>query len=94
MRRIVLLSSLTQGRCFTFEVPTTPFDEERPGEKLAAAKSILTPEAAWKIVGVTAGEFDAVNASGETKRFEGNLKVTELPREGWDRLAARVRGAD
>jgi hypothetical protein len=90
----VLLSSLTPGRCFTFDAPQAPFDEERPSEKLTAARSILSPEVAWKVLASVGEEVEAENARGDVQRFSGHLKVTELPRQGWDRLASRTRGSN
>lgn len=92
MRRIVLLSTLTPGRCFTLVEPPSEFDEDDRGERIVGGRSILTPEVAWKIGEITDGEAEAENALGEVRRFEIATRVVELPRQGWDRLAARVRG--
>lgn len=92
MRRIVLLSTLTPGRCFTLVEPITSFDEDEPGDRLAASRSILTPEMAWKYLQIIDGEVEAENALLDVRRFATTTKVSELPRQGWDRLAERVRG--
>lgn len=91
MRRIVLLSSLTPGRCFTLTEPITEFDEDEPGDRLAASRGVLGPEAVWKYLQLVEGEIEAENALGEVSRFAGSKKVSELPRQGFDRLAERVR---
>lgn len=102
MRRIVLLSSLTPGRCFTLVEPVADvelpargaaiFDENEPGDRLSASRSILTPEVAWKYNAMVDGEVECENALGDIRRFVLNSKVSELPRQGWDRLSERVRG--
>lgn len=92
MRRIVLLSTLTPGRCFTLVEPVADFDENDPADRLSAARSILTPEAAWKYLQVIDGEVEAENALGDIRRFATSSKVSELPRQGWDRLSERIRG--
>lgn len=92
MRRIVLLSALTPGRCFTLVEPPSEFDEDDRGERVVGGRSILTPEVAWKIGVIEGNECEAENAIGETRRFELSTRVVELPRQGWDRLATRVRG--
>jgi hypothetical protein len=69
------------------------FDEDDRGDRLTSARSILTPEVAWKINQATApSEIEAENAMGDVRKFETATKVVELPRSGWDRLSARVRG--
>ncbi len=92
MRRIVLLSSLTPGRCFTLVEPVADFDENEPGDRLSASRSILTPESAWRYNAVQDGEVECENALGDLRRFALSSKVSELPRQGWDRLSERVRG--
>lgn len=92
MRRIVLLSTLTPGRCFTLVEPPSEFEEDEAAERVTAGRSILTPEVAWKILTIQGTQAETENALGETKSFETNQKVVELPRQGWDRLATRVRG--
>lgn len=92
MRRIVLLSTLTPGRCFTLVEPPSQFEEDDQAKRVVAGQSILTPDAAWKILSIQGAQFESENALGEAKTFEANLRVVELPRQGWDRLATRVRG--
>ncbi len=92
MRRIVLLSSLTPGRCFTLVEPPSEFEEDEHAERVVGGRSILTPEVAWKILTIGADTAECENALGESGNFETPTKVVELPRQGWDRLAARVRG--
>jgi hypothetical protein len=92
VRRIVLLSTLTPGRCFTLVEPPVSYDEDDRGERVVGGRSILTPEVAWKIGVIEEVEVEAENALGEVRRFDKGSRVVELPRQGWDRLAARVRG--
>lgn len=92
MRRIVLLSTLSPGRCFTLTEPQPDLDEDDEGERVTTAREIIVPEAAWKVNTVTAAEVQAENALGDDKTFALTTKVVELPRQGFDRLSARVRG--
>jgi len=92
VRRIVLLSTLTAGRCFTLTEPLSDSDEDDEGERVSTAREIIVPEAAWKVTGSAEGEVQAENALGEDRAFPPATKVVELPRQGFDRLAARVRG--
>lgn len=94
MRRIVLLSSLTVGRCFTVAEQPAEFDEDERAAGLGAMRSIIVPEEAWRVTAVVGDEAECENALADVKRFPVKTKVTEIPRQGWDRLAARVRGAD
>ena len=92
MRRIVLLSTLTPGRCFTLSEPMSIAEEDEGGERLSTAREVIVPESAWKIGDPTGGDIEAENALGDTRTFAPTTKVIELPRQGYDRLAARVRG--
>jgi len=94
VRRIVLLSSLTVGRCFTVAEQPAEYEEDERAAGLSAMRSIVVPEEAWKIIGVTADEIVAENAMQETQNFVPKLKVSEIPRQGWDRLAERVAQGD
>ena len=88
MRRTVLLSSLSVGRCFTLDVP--PGGSEEPsGSEVKRSTPILAPAAAWKVVGDEAGQVQAESAAGERRAFAADLKVAEIPRQGFDQLAAR-----
>jgi hypothetical protein len=85
MRRKVLLSSLSVGRCFTFAVEPGGSTEESGSDKATRTDPILKPEDAWKIT--DEGETTSVvSASGETKSFSSETKVVEIPRQGFDRL--------
>ena len=66
MRRIVLLSTLSPGRCFTLVEPPTEFDEDDRGERVVGGRSILTPEVAWKISAIEGDEAEAENVTTET----------------------------
>jgi len=91
VRRIVLLSALTPGRCFTLSEPPSAFEEDETAERTVAGRSILTPELAWKILTIQGAQAETENALGEKKSFATSERVVELPRQGWDRLATRVR---
>ena len=92
MRRIVLLSTLTPGRCFTLAETPPDVDEDMENDRLTTAREIIVPEAAWRMVSVEADGIQAESALGDERTFPPTLKVVELPRQGYDRLAARVRG--
>jgi len=93
VRRIVLLSTLTAGRCFTLTEPPSDRDEDDDAERVTAGREIIVPEAAWRVNGAADGQVQAENALGEDGTFPATTKVVELPRQGFDRLVARVRGA-
>lgn len=87
MRRKVLLSSLTVGKCFT----TVPIDEKEVVETPTGAKtatSVVAPEHAWRVTEVDA-QVKAQSARGEARSFDPATKVVEIPRQGFDTLAAR-----
>ncbi len=94
MRRVVLLSSLTVGRCFTSAESQAGFSEDERAAGLGAARTILPAAEAWRVVTVVGDEVEAISASSETRRFPAREKVVEIPRQGWDRLAERVRSGD
>ncbi|MCO5170480.1 MAG: hypothetical protein M9894_29440 [Planctomycetes bacterium] len=86
MRRPVLLSSLTVGRCFTLDVP--PGGSEEPsGTEVKKATPILAPDRAWKVTAEEDGQVVAESAAGERRTFAPDTKVVEVPRQGWDQLA-------
>lgn len=89
MRRTVLLNSLGVGRCFTLDVP--PGGSEEPSaSEVKRSTPILAPEAAWKVVGEEeGGQVPAESAAGERRSFPADLKVVEIPRQGFDQLASR-----
>lgn len=88
MRREVLLSSLGVGRCFTAAVePGGVTDETASSSR--RADPILAPGDAWKVTGDADGQVEAVSASGQEKAFPGEARVVEIPRQGYDKLAAR-----
>jgi len=67
VRRIVLLSTLTPGRCFTLVEPPSEFEEDDRAERVVGSRSILTPEVAWKILTVEGGQAECEHAIGESK---------------------------
>ena len=91
MRRVVYLSSLTVGRCFTLSESPAEFSEEERAGGVGAVRTIIVPEEAWRVVQAVGDEVEAESAMAETKRFAAKSKVVEIPRQGWDRLAERVR---
>jgi hypothetical protein len=92
VRRVVLLSSLTVGRCFTVAESSAEFSEEERAGGLGATRTIMVPDDAWRVVAAVGEEVEAESATAETKRFPARMKVVEIPRQGWDRLVERVRG--
>ena len=87
MRNKILLSSLSVGRCFTKVVEPGGATEETEGGQ-RRSDSILPAAEAWKITEAGDGGVQAVNATGETQSFAGDLEVVEIPRQGYDKLAA------
>jgi hypothetical protein len=87
MRRKVPLSSLGVGRCFTLDVP--PGGSEETASEVTRTTPILPPAAAWKVTGEEGGQVTAESAAGERQAFDPELKVVEVPRQGYDALAAR-----
>ena len=88
MRREILLSSLAVGRCFTLTIEPGGNAEETP-KGTRQTTPILAPGDAWKITGEEDDGFSAENATGEAKTFMGEIKVVEIPRQGYDKLVAR-----
>ncbi|RMG06507.1 MAG: hypothetical protein D6731_25660 [Planctomycetota bacterium] len=86
MRRKVLLSSLTVGRCFTQALEPGARAEDTAGG-LRRSAPILSPENAWKVLSVEEEGILARSADGTERRFAGNEEVVEIPREGYDKLA-------
>ncbi len=86
MRRKVLLSSLTVGRCFTLALEPGGTTEESP-KSARRGDSIVTPESAWKVVDVSEEATQAQNAKGEEQSFAPGSEVVEIPRQGFERLA-------
>lgn len=92
MSRPVLLSSLSPGRCFTLANPPETLEEAEGAKRLQTGRSILAPEAVWKlVVGDGAAGVDAQNARGEANGFDPTTLVVEVPRQGFDRLVQRVQ---
>jgi len=101
----VLLSSLTTGRCFTLAPtegdPAGGATQEggapaaaQPGQAgVRQGKTILGPEAVWKVLGPgdEAGTVAAENAAGTRQDFAATAHVIEQPRQGFDRLVERAR---
>ena len=87
MRKIVYLSSLSIGRCFTLVTP--PGEAESESKGATVSRSLLSPQDAWKVKEETDVGFLAVNAQGEEQEFTGEIKVVEIPREGYEKLASR-----
>jgi hypothetical protein len=85
----VLLSSLSVGRCFT--LPTEPGAEKEEGDatKARIATSVLAPADAWKITDLSDESATCASASGEEKAFPTSTEVVEIPRQGYETLAAR-----
>ena len=89
MRREVLLSGLTTGRCFTLP-PREPTLDEKP-KSVGRSDPILAPAEAWRVTSDEDESVNAVNALGETRAFPRDQKVFEIPRQGFDKLAERSK---
>lgn len=89
MRRPVLVSSLSVGRCFAVDVPPGGSEEPSAAE-VKRTESVLAPEAAWKVLSLEDdGQVAAESAAGERRTFEAATKVVEVARQGYDQLVAR-----
>ncbi|MCA9514116.1 MAG: hypothetical protein KC635_04180, partial [Myxococcales bacterium] len=92
MRRATPLSFLTPGRCFTLAEPASLLDDDAEGAGgFRYGKSILQPGMVFKVVPDDADGDDVAveSAAGESTRFPKTASVVEVPREGFERLAAR-----
>ena len=58
-------------------------------DSIRKAVPVVEPAQAWKITGDAEGGFAAVSAVGEEKTFAADTEVVEIPRQGYDKLAAR-----
>ncbi len=86
------VASLSIGRCFTHAEEANV--EELDG-RVVGARTIMTPEATWKVTQPDDGEHvTAENARGEARQFARAVLVQELPREGFDRLVQRCNDPD
>ncbi len=93
------LSSLTAGRCFTLARPPEPVDKDHdgPGPAGAAAvfaRSILSADMVFKVIGPGADGVDVVDALGASGALAPTTEVVEVPRQGYERLAQRAREED
>ncbi len=100
MRRVVPLSSLTPGRCFTLAAPPAPAeidDHDGPGPNRVASvfsRSVLQADAVFKVVGPGDDGVEVVDAAGASGTLEAATGVVEVARQGYERLAQRVREGD
>jgi hypothetical protein len=89
MRRKVLLSSLTVGRCFTVPVDDDGSGTAETDDKAVVARAVMSAENVWKVT--AAGDaVSAENANGECSSFDAALPVLEIPRQGYDRMVERA----
>lgn len=91
MRRPVLISSLTAGRCFTLAKPDPAPDEDAKAARFQTGRSILQADMVWKVVGPDDDGVAAESALGAIDHHAPNTLVVEVPRQGFDRLAERAR---
>lgn len=98
---VVLLHTLGVGRCFTLPVEPAPPPAERPREEtpsagpglLRHAQPVLAPGQAWRVTGEDPqGGLLCESAAGARRAFPGAERVVEIPRQGWDKLAAALPG--
>lgn len=92
-RREVYLSSLTAGRCFTVapgEASSETQPPQQPGDKarLQQGRAMMSAQNAYKVVAPHGDEVLVENALGEQSELGGRTLVVEIPREGFERLAA------
>ena len=93
MRRIVPLSSLTTGRCFTLAETPKEADEDDTAKRFRAGLSILQADIVWKVTGPDDDGVACESALGESEVMGADTKVVEVPRQGFDRLVQRAREA-
>lgn len=91
MGREIYVSSLTVGRCFTFTPDPTDDETEGPSDPMDVQirRTVLSPSHVWKITAASGDGVDATSASGQTRSFDAKTLVVEIPRQGFDKLAAR-----
>ncbi|MEL6180778.1 MAG: hypothetical protein AAFS10_17585 [Myxococcota bacterium] len=90
MRRDILLSSLTIGRCFTISPNAKrDDDDDMAGGSFRIGKAIISPSMAWKISATTDEGVVAENVGGESMTFASDTLVVEISREGFERMASR-----
>lgn len=92
-RKLVLLSSLSVGRCFTLEPEAAASEEGPKADEVRRTQPILQPRHAWKVTGEGEDGLSAENAAGEARTFPLDTKVVEIPRDGFQKLAARAAQA-
>jgi len=92
-RRKVHVSSLTAGRCFTLPPEASPAEGEANDDDrrqpVQYGRTMMSPESAWKVSQSGGDTVTAVNAEGAERTFDATTEVVEIPRQGFDRLAAR-----
>lgn len=95
MRRIVPLSHLTAGRCFTLAEPPKdpPEDELDQHKRFRTGLSILQGDMVWKVAGPEGDGVGVDSALGEHHVMEAATQVAEVPRQGYDRLVQRAKEA-
>lgn len=97
MRRATPLSLLTSGRCFTLAEPASLLDDAADGQSgFRYGKSILQPGMVFKVLGPAeagGGDVSVESAAGEATTLPTTTSVVEVPRDGFERLAARARAS-
>ncbi len=100
MRRVVPLSSLTPGRCFTLAAPPASAEKDPPEDSGPAkmgsvfSRSVLQADAVFKVVAAAAATVEVVDATGAAGELAADTGVVEVPRQGYERLVQRVREGD
>lgn len=56
--------------------------------KAVMARRVMTADAVWKVTAVS-DQISAENARGETRDFPPSTAVSEIPRQGFDRMVER-----
>ena len=89
------LSSLEVGRAFrTAGASDNDNFSESSATGTTYSKSFLDADEVYKITACDDDEVVAVNAANKEHRFPKEKRVFEVAREGYDRLAERVRDGD
>ena len=85
----VQLNSLSVGRCFTLPREPGPAPEERPADGARIATPVLSAADAWRVTDLGEQGVSCASADGQDRTFPSETEVVEIPRQGFDKLAAR-----
>ena len=85
MRRKILLSTLSVGRCFVYDAGA-----EQSADKVGA---VVRTDMAWRVVSTTEDGAACERADGVEMKLPGIAQVAEIPVEGFQKLRATYLAA-